>query len=136
MLCINGLFLHLFCSTWINLNDCDDMITLPLINIMYMSLWYLYIVYDSMPNGYVIVSAKYVNLWILLNVIVKSGLVKSLLRDPSLEENTSFFLKWFCCYLGVYLLQPGYILSANTIHKNHIVNLKTKSTLMKQDLIT
>ena len=49
----------------------------------------------------------------LLNVIVKSGPVKSLLRDPSLEENTSFFLKWFCCYLGVYLLQPGYILSAN-----------------------
>ena len=43
------------------------------------------------------------------------GPVKSLLRDPSLEENTSFFLKWFCCYLGVYLLQPGYILSANKL---------------------
>ena len=50
-----------------------------------------------------------------LNVIVKYGPVKSLLRDPSLEENTSFFLKWFCCYLGVYLLQPGYILSANKL---------------------
>ena len=36
------------------------------------------------------------------------------MRDPSLEENTSLFIKWFCCYLGVYLLQPGYILSANT----------------------
>ena len=43
-----------------------------------------------------------------------SGPIKSVLRDPSLEENTSFFLKWFCCYLGVYLLQPGYILSANS----------------------
>ena len=64
MLCIDGLFLHLFCSTRINLNECDDMITLPLMNIMYMSLWYLCIVYDSMPNGYVIVS-KYINLWML-----------------------------------------------------------------------
>ena len=36
-----------------------------------------------------------------------SGLVKFITRDPSLEENTTFFLKWFCCYLGVYLLQPG-----------------------------
>ena len=62
MLYINGLFPHLFCFTWINLNDCDDVIILPLMDLMYMSLWYIYIVYDSMPNGYVIVSAKYTNL--------------------------------------------------------------------------
>ena len=68
-----------------------------------------------------------------------SGPVKSLLRDPSLEENTSFFLKWFCCYLGVYLLQPGYILSANMdkccmivwhIHKNLLL-LKYDLEIMK-----
>ena len=40
---------------------------------------------------------------------------KFMLRDPSLGEITNIFLKWFCCYLGVYLLQPGYILSANKL---------------------
>ena len=51
-------------------------------------------------------------------MLLISGPVKFLLRDPSLEENTSFFLKWFCCYLGVYLLQPRYILSANSLETN------------------
>ena len=62
-----------------------------------------------MPNGYVIIQ-PYVQIFKCYFI---SGPVKSLLRDPSLEENTSFFLKWLCFYLGVYLLQPGYILSAN-----------------------
>ena len=48
------------------LNDCNDVIILPLMNLMYPYLGYLYIVYDSIPNVYVIVSSKYINLWMLL----------------------------------------------------------------------
>ena len=106
------MFLHFFCSTWINLNDCDDMIILPLMNIMYMYLWYFYICIWLRAQW---LCDCFSQIHKSLNVIVKSGPVKSLLRDPSLEENTSFFLKWFCCYLRVYLLQPGYILSANKL---------------------
>ena len=72
----------------------------------------------------------------LLNVIVKSGLVKSLLRDPSLEENTSFFLKWFCCYLGVYLLQPRYILSANSEDELKWIDMSYHQGLVKENVMS
>ena len=110
MLCINGLFPRLSCFTWIKLNDCDDVIILPLMKLMYTSLWYPYMYVNPYPMV----------MWFFQPYIKKfkcyfiSDPVKSVLRDPSLEENTSFFLKWFCYYLGVYLLQPGYILSANS----------------------
>ena len=62
MLCINGLFPHLFCFTWIKLNDCDDVIILPLMKSrVYVFMISLYVC-DSMPNGYVIVSAIHTNL--------------------------------------------------------------------------
>ena len=52
------------------------------------------------------------NEW-MLKYCLSFDFVKFVLRDPSLGETINFFLKWFCCYLGVCLLQPGYILSAN-----------------------
>ena len=95
-------------NTWIKLNDCDDVIILPLMNLMYMSLWYLYTYLNPFPMVMWLFQ-PYIPIFKYCFIFVP---VKSLLRDPSLEENTSFFLKWFCYYLGVYLLQPRYILSA------------------------
>ena len=110
MLYIDGLFPHLFFFTWIKLNDYDDVITLPLINLVYTSLWSPYMYMTPCPMVMWLFQ-PYIQIFKCFFI---SGLVKSVLRDPSLEENTSFFLKWFYCYLGVYLLQPGYILSANS----------------------
>ena len=111
MLCINGSFPRLLCFTWIKLNDCDDVIILPLMNLVHMSLWYLYMYVTPCPMVMWLFQ-PYIQIFKCCFI---SGPVKSILRDPSLEENTSFFLKWFCCYLGVYLLQPRYILSANKL---------------------
>ena len=91
MLCVNGLFPSLFCFTWIKLNDCDDVIILPLMNLVYMSLWYLYMYVTPCPMVMWLFQ-PYIQIFKYCFI---SGPVKSLLRDPSLEENTSFFLKWF-----------------------------------------
>ena len=112
MLYVSGMFPLFFHFTWIKLNDCDDVIILPLMNLMYMSLWYLYMYVTPCPMVMWLFQ-PYIQIFKCCFI---SGPVKSVLRDPSLEENTSFFLKWFCCYLGVYLLQPGYILSANSLY--------------------
>ena len=38
------------------------------------------------------------------------------MRDPSLTVlGQKYILKWFLCYLGIYLSQPGYILSDNKL---------------------
>ena len=50
-----------------------------------------------------------------LSVDLYLALLNLYLRDPSLERKASFFLKVFFCYLGIYLLQPGYILSVNKL---------------------
>ena len=36
------------------MNDCDEMVMLPLINVMYMSLSYLCMYVTPLPNGYVL----------------------------------------------------------------------------------
>ena len=103
------MFPYLFCFTWIKLNDRDEVIIFPLMNLMYMSLWYVYTYVIPCPMVMWLFQ-PYIQIFKYCFI---SGPVKYLLRDPSLQGNTSLFLKWFCCYLGVYLLQPGYILSAN-----------------------
>ena len=35
------------------------------------------------------------------------ALLNLYLRDPSLERKASFFIKWFFCYLGIYLHNLG-----------------------------
>ena len=102
------------------LNDCNDVIILPLINLVYASLWSFICIWLNAPwlcdcfnqisKPLNIVTVWFCKLWSFI------------LRDPSLGENTNIFLKWFCCYLGVYLLQPGYVLSANTWKAMHGCN--------------
>ena len=79
-----------------------------------MHLWDLLYVYDSVSQ-WICDCFNQTNKPLNIDTIWSYKVVKFVSRDPSLEENTNFFLKWFCCYLEVYLLQPGYILSANKL---------------------
>ena len=80
-------------------------------NIVHATLWYLYVFWLHFPIFMCIVSTICIMLkcWSFY-----LALLNLYLRDPSLKRKASFFLKWFFAVTcGIYLLQPGYILSVN-----------------------
>ena len=66
-----------------------------------------------MPNGYVYCFNHLYNLWVLTYIF---GFVKSV-SERSLSRKKSWFLSksGFAVTLGIYFLQPEYILSANKL---------------------
>ena len=57
-----GCFFISSVSPEIKLTDCDDVIILPLMKLVYKFFVISLHVYESIPNGYVIVLAKHTNL--------------------------------------------------------------------------
>ena len=110
-LCIDGLFSHLFHFTQIEFDDCNDVIILPLIVLVYVSLWSFTCIW---------LHAQWICEWFsqmneCLNIVYHLILWDLCWEIPLWERNINIFLKWFCCYLRVCLLQPGYILSCNKL---------------------
>ena len=95
------------------MNDCDRMVTLPLMNCCEYDFHVIYFICDSMPNGYVYCFNHLYNIWVLIYI---TGLVKSVFERSLSGKKSQFLSKsGFFYYLGIYLLQPGYILSANKL---------------------
>ena len=111
MLCIDGL-----CSTSSAPNGLNKWLWLNgyLASDEFLCIWfYVIYFYDPMPNGYACCFNHLYNLWVLIYI---SGLVKSVFERSLSGKKSQFLSKsGFCCYLGIYLLQPGYILSANKL---------------------
>ena len=73
MLCINGLFHCLFCFTQTKWMTVMEWLSCLWQNLMYMSLWYLYVYVTPFPNGYLLFRpfVQFSSVWIIF------GLVKS-----------------------------------------------------------
>ena len=101
----------------------DDYLTF--VGILCMKLYIIFIYLTPFPNVYMCCFNHLHNLKYWFQYL---ALLNLYLRDPSPKRKASFFLKWFCCYLGIYLSQIGYILSANN-GKNMSNNLGNFLTL-------
>ena len=105
-----------FLITWKSMNDCSWIIILPSWRFCVGSFVLSLSVLTLFPNGYMSCFNHLQKLKLLTPI---SGLVKFVF-DRSLSGKKNQFLSksGSCCYLGIYLLQPGYILSANTCYLN------------------
>ena len=104
--------LYFFCSKWIKWMTVIEWLPCLWWTSAHMILCYLFIC-DPMPNGYECCFNHLYNLWVLIYI---SGLVKFVFERSLSGKKSQFLSKSvFCCYLGIYLYNLGYILSANKL---------------------
>ena len=104
-----------FPIAWKSINDCSWIIILPLLRLCVGSFVLSSSILTPYPNGYMFCFNHLHNLKLLIHI---SDLVKTVSERSLFGKKSQFLSKsGFCCYLGIYLLQPGYILSSKKLHQ-------------------